>query len=122
MRISDWSSDVCSSDLMSGDVFGNCMLLSRHIRLVAAFDHRHIFIDPAPDASRSFSEREHLFKLPRSSWDDYDRSLISAGGGIYPRSLTSITLRYEVLPALGIDPELSKRRIRKRVVSETDVS
>src|SRR3546814_5582746 len=84
------------------------MLLSRHIRLVAAFDHRHIFIDPAPDAARSFSERERLFKLPRSSWDDYDRSLISAGDGIYPRSLKSITLSDEVRQALGIDPEVSK--------------
>ena len=64
---------------MSGDVFGNGMLLSEQIRLVAAFDHRHIFIDPAPDAARSFAERQRLFALPRSSWDDYDKSLISRG-------------------------------------------
>ncbi|HVC17388.1 MAG TPA: NAD-glutamate dehydrogenase domain-containing protein, partial [Rhodanobacter sp.] len=87
---------------MSGDVFGNGMLLSRHIHLLAAFDHRHIFIDPNPDAERSFVERERLFKLPRSSWDDYDRSLISAGGGIWPRSAKSILLSAEARTALGI--------------------
>src|SRR5262249_15555797 len=71
---------------MSGDVFGNGMLLSTHIRLVAAFDHRHVFVDPDPDAATSFAERERLFKLPRSTWAEYDTRLISAGGGIYPRS------------------------------------
>ena len=95
---------------MSGDVFGNGMLLSRSIRLVAAFDHRHIFLDPDPDAARAWEERARLFALPRSSWDDYDRSLISAGGGIYPRSLKSIPLSEEVrallgLPVSEIDPE-----------------
>jgi len=89
---------------MSGDVFGNGMLLSRHIRLVAAFDHRHIFIDPAPDAARSFIERQRMFALPRSSWEDYDRALISAGGGIWPRSAKSIPLSPEARKALGIDP------------------
>lgn len=69
---------------MAGDVFGNGMLLSRHIRLVAAFNHAHVFLDPNPDAATSFVERERLFNLPRSSWSDYDASLISAGGGIYP--------------------------------------
>jgi glutamate dehydrogenase len=78
---------------MSGDVFGNGMLLSEHIRLVAAFDHRHVFIDPDPGRGRSFTERQRLFTLPRSSWDDYDRSLISAGGGVFPRSLKSSTSR-----------------------------
>ena len=68
---------------MSGDVFGNGMLLSEHIRLLAAFDHRHIFIDPNPDAAVSHAERRRLFDLPRSSWDDYDKSLISAGGGVF---------------------------------------
>ena len=68
---------------MSGDVFGNGMLLSRHIRLVAAFDHRHVFIDPDPDPAVSFAERERLFRLPRSSWVDYDSQLISAGGGVW---------------------------------------
>jgi glutamate dehydrogenase len=89
---------------MSGDVFGNGMLLSRHIRLVAAFDHRHIFIDPAPDAARSYAERERMFKLPRSSWEDYDKSLISVGGGVWPRSAKTITLSAEAKQALGIDP------------------
>ena len=88
---------------MSGDVFGNGMLLSRHIRLVAAFDHRHIFLDPNPDAAASFRERERLFKLPRSSWDDYKRALISRGGGVWPRSLKSIPLSGEVRALLGID-------------------
>ena len=71
---------------MSGDVFGNGMLLSEQIRLVAAFDHRHIFLDPDPDPARSFAERQRLFDLPRSSWDDYDRALISQGGGVWPRT------------------------------------
>lgn len=88
---------------MSGDVFGNGMLLSKHIRLVAAFDHRHIFLDPNPDAATTFKERERMFKLPRSSWDDYDKSLISKGGGVFPRSAKSIPLSPEVKAALGID-------------------
>jgi glutamate dehydrogenase len=88
---------------MSGDVFGNGMLLSRHIRLVAAFDHRHIFLDPDPDAARSFAERERMFALPRSSWDDYDKSLISRGGGVYSRGAKTIPLSAEVKAALGID-------------------
>ncbi|TWI03751.1 glutamate dehydrogenase [Luteimonas cucumeris] len=88
---------------MSGDVFGNGMLLSKHIRLLAAFDHRHIFLDPDPDAARTFKERQRLFKLPRSSWEDYDTSLISKGGGIYPRSAKSIPLSPQVKAALGID-------------------
>ncbi|MFY9328528.1 MAG: NAD-glutamate dehydrogenase [Georgfuchsia sp.] len=88
---------------MSGDVFGNGMLLSRHIRLVAAFDHRHIFIDPDPDAGASFSERERLFNLPRSSWADYDMKLISSGGGVWPRSAKSIVLSAEARRALGTD-------------------
>ena len=88
---------------MSGDVFGNGMLLSRHIRLLAAFDHRHIFIDPDPDAAASFKERARMFKLPRSSWEDYDKALISAGGGVWPRSAKSIPLSPEARAALGID-------------------
>src|SRR4029079_17966551 len=87
---------------MSGDVFGNGMLLSRHIRLVAAFDHRHVFIDPDPDVKTTFAERERLFKLPRSSWGDYDVSLLSNGGGIYPRSAKSITVTPEAAKALGV--------------------
>lgn len=92
---------------MSGDVFGNGMLLSAHIRLVAAFDHRHIFLDPSPDPARSFAERERLFKLPRSSWADYDPSLLSAGGGIYPRALKAITLTPQVRAALGLGEEVA---------------
>ncbi|MDQ5848589.1 MAG: NAD-glutamate dehydrogenase, partial [Pseudomonadota bacterium] len=88
---------------MSGDVFGNGMLLSRHIRLVAAFDHRHVFLDPSPDAEKSFLERERLFRLPRSSWADYDAGLISKGGGIFPRSAKSVPLSPEVQKILGID-------------------
>ncbi|HEX6395859.1 MAG TPA: NAD-glutamate dehydrogenase domain-containing protein, partial [Steroidobacteraceae bacterium] len=88
---------------MSGDVFGNGMLLSEHTRLVAAFDHRHVFIDPDPDAAASFRERQRLFKLPRSSWDDYSRKLISRGGGVWPRSAKSIPLSAEVRALLGLD-------------------
>ena len=87
---------------MSGDVFGNGMLLSRHIRLVAAFDHRHIFIDPDPDAERSYLERERMFRIPRSSWADYDAKLISKGGGVYPRSLKSIDISPQACQALGL--------------------
>jgi glutamate dehydrogenase len=88
---------------MSGDVFGNGMLLSKHIRLVAAMDHRHIFLDPNPDAAKSFKERLRLFKLPRSSWDDYDKALIGKGGGVFPRSAKSIPVPAEVRAALGIE-------------------
>src|SRR5436190_22265471 len=87
---------------MSGDVFGNGILLSRHTRLLAAFDHRHVFLDPDPDPAASFAERERLFKLPRSSWADYDTSLISAGGGVWARSEKSIALSAPVRAALGI--------------------
>jgi glutamate dehydrogenase len=95
---------------MSGDVFGNGMLLSKAIKLVAAFDHRHIFLDPDPDAGASWGERQRLFDLPVSSWNDYDKALISKGGGVFPRSLKSIPLSEEVRAALGIsatelDPE-----------------
>ena len=80
---------------MSGDVFGNGMLLSRHIRLLAAFDHRHIFLDPEPDTAKSFVERERMFALPRSSWADYDAKLISKGGGIFARTAKSIPVSPE---------------------------
>ena len=88
---------------MSGDVFGNGMLLSRHIRLQAAFDHRHIFLDPEPDTAVSFAERARLFDLPRSSWDDYDRRKLSRGGGIFPRSAKSIALSAEARTMLELD-------------------
>jgi glutamate dehydrogenase len=87
---------------MSGDVFGNGMLLSEHIRLIAAFDHRHIFLDPSPDPASSCKERRRLFDLPRSSWDDYDRALISAGGGVYQRAAKSVPVTAQVRAALGI--------------------
>ncbi|KFA39550.1 glutamate dehydrogenase, partial [Xanthomonas vasicola pv. musacearum NCPPB 4384] len=93
---------------MSGDVFGNGMLLSKHIRLLAAFDHRHIFLDPNPDPAVSFAERDRLFKLPRSSWADYDAKLISAGGGIYPRTLKSIDISAPVRQALGLDANVKQ--------------
>ncbi|MBB3041273.1 NAD-glutamate dehydrogenase domain-containing protein [Nocardioides soli] len=88
---------------MSGDVFGNGMLRSKHLRLVAAFDHRDIFLDPMPDPAASYAERERLFGLPRSSWQDYDTSLISEGGGVYSRQLKRISLNDAVRESLGID-------------------
>jgi glutamate dehydrogenase len=90
---------------MSGDVFGNGMLLSRHIRLVAAFDHRHVFLDPDPDPVRGFEERARLFALPRSSWEDYDPALISAGGGVFTRTAKTVPLSDEVRRALDVDAE-----------------
>ncbi|NUK04766.1 NAD-glutamate dehydrogenase [Streptomyces lunaelactis] len=93
---------------MSGDVFGNGMLLSEHIRLVAAFDHRHIFIDPNPDAATSYAERRRLFELPRSSWADYDKELLSQGGGIHLRTAKSIPVNAQLREALGIEPGIVK--------------
>jgi glutamate dehydrogenase len=90
---------------MSGDVFGNGMLLSRHIRLLAAFDHRHIFLDPNADAATGFAERERLFNLPRSSWDDYNKSLIGQGGGVFARTLKEIPLSPEVKALIGSDAD-----------------
>ncbi|HEY7548956.1 MAG TPA: NAD-glutamate dehydrogenase [Hyphomicrobiaceae bacterium] len=88
---------------MSGDVFGNGMLQSEQIRLVAAFDHRDIFIDPQPDAAVAFAERARLFALPRSSWQDYDRAGISRGGGVFPRSLKAVQVSAEMKALLGLD-------------------
>ncbi|WP_025917602.1 NAD-glutamate dehydrogenase [Herminiimonas sp. CN] len=90
---------------MSGDVFGNGMLLSHHIKLVAAFDHRHIFLDPEPQTEASFAERQRLFALERSSWADYDPALISAGGGVFPRSAKSVPLSPEARRVLAIEAE-----------------
>ncbi|MEU4571786.1 NAD-glutamate dehydrogenase [Nonomuraea sp. NPDC023979] len=92
---------------MSGDVFGNGMLLSQHIRLVAAFDHRHVFVDPDPDAARSYAERRRLFELPRSSWADYDPELISAGGGVFPRTAKSVQITPQMREALGIPADVT---------------
>ncbi|NKE56066.1 NAD-glutamate dehydrogenase [Lentzea sp. PSKA42] len=104
---------------MSGDVFGNGMMLSEHIRLVAAFDHRHIFIDPDPVADTSYAERVRLFTVPRSSWDDYDRSLISEGGGIFPLTAKSIPVSEQARVALGL-PEgvvkLSPPELKKAIL------
>ncbi len=106
---------------MSGDVFGNGMLLSKHIRLIAAFNHLHIFIDPNPDAGRSYAERKRLFGLSQSGWDDYDTSLISSGGGVYSRNTKSITLTKTAAKALGTDPgeyaphDLIREILRARV-------
>ena len=104
----EMGTDIQSTDFtvvgvgdMSGDVFGNGMLLSRHIRLVAAFDHRHIFLDPQADAATGFAERERLFNLPRSSWDDYNKALIGKGGGVYARTLKEIPLTPEVKALIG---------------------
>lgn len=93
---------------MSGDVFGNGMRLSKHIRLVGAFDHRHVFIDPDPDAAKSFKERDRLFKLPRSSWDDYNRKLISKGGGVWPRSAKSIPVSPQMREVLGLEDDVAE--------------
>jgi glutamate dehydrogenase len=90
---------------MSGDVFGNAMLLSSSMKLVAAFDHRDIFLDPNPDAARAHAERQRLFEMPRSSWADYDTALISAGGGVYSRGLKSIPLSPEIRQLLGTEQE-----------------
>jgi glutamate dehydrogenase len=89
---------------MSGDVFGNGLLRSEQIRLVAAFDHRHVFVDPTPDGPRGFAERRRLFELPRSSWADYDAGAISPGGGVWPRTAKSVEVSAAAAEALGIEP------------------
>ena len=93
---------------MSGDVFGNGLLRSKATRLVAAFDHRDIFLDPNPNAAVSFDERQRLYNLPRSSWQDYNRDLISAGGGVYSRGLKSIEITPEVREVLGLDESVTE--------------
>jgi len=103
---------------MSGDVFGNGMLLSPHIRLLAAFDHRHIFVDPSPDAAASFAERKRLFDLPRSSWAEYDSKLISEGGGVFDRKAKSIRLtpQMQALFGIGVD-QLSPAELMRAVLT-----
>jgi glutamate dehydrogenase len=103
---------------MSGDVFGNGMLLSRSIRLIAAFNHQHVFLDPAPDAEKSFAERERLFHLPRSGWRDYQPSLISKGGGVFDRSAKSIPVSPEVKALLGIETDkVSGEEMIRRILA-----
>ena len=108
---------------MAGDVFGNGMLLSRTLKLVAAFNHMHIFIDPNPDPDRSYAERERLFRLPRSSWRDYNSSLISPGGGVFDRSDKSIPVGPEMKSLLGIsqDRMSGEQMIRKILKSRVDL-
>ncbi|HXY94661.1 MAG TPA: NAD-glutamate dehydrogenase [Acidimicrobiia bacterium] len=91
---------------MSGDVFGNGMLRSRHLKLLAAFDHRHVFLDPDPDPAVSYEERRRLFALPASSWADYDAALVSAGGGVYARENKALPVSPEVRAALGIEGDI----------------
>jgi glutamate dehydrogenase len=95
---------------MSGDVFGNGLLVSRKTRLLAAFDHRHIFLDPDPDPEASFAERERLFRLPRSSWADYEARLISEGGGVFPRNAKTLPLSPQARALLGIARSAPSRR------------
>ncbi|MDR3220641.1 MAG: NAD-glutamate dehydrogenase [Candidatus Accumulibacter sp.] len=102
---------------MSGDVFGNGLLRSGKTRLVAAFDYRHIFLDPNPDPEKSFAERQRLFNLPRSSWDDYDKSLISEGGGVWPRSVKSIPLSPQARARLGVDaPQMTPNELMSAIL------
>ncbi|MFV0275577.1 MAG: NAD-glutamate dehydrogenase [Parahaliea sp.] len=108
---------------MAGDVFGNGMLLSPHIRLVAAFNHLHIFVDPEPDAAASYTERERLFRLPRSSWADYNQSLVSAGGGVFARSAKSVTISAQMQQRFGIrEVRLTPNELISRLLkSEVDL-
>ncbi len=109
---------VCGIGDMAGDVFGNGMLLSRVTRLVAAFNHSHIFIDPSPDMEKSFRERERLFKLPRSTWSDYNKSLISEGGGIFDRSAKAIHVTPEMRALLDIEGEsISGEEMVRRILA-----
>jgi glutamate dehydrogenase len=102
---------------MSGDVFGNGMLLSKATKLVAAFDHRHVFIDPDPDPAKSWAERRRMFDLPRSSWADYDAKLISKGGGVFDRSAKSVPVSPEIKALLGItDSQLSPADLIRAVL------
>jgi glutamate dehydrogenase len=108
---------------MSGDVFGNGVLMSRHLKLLGAFDHRHIFVDPVPDPEQSFAERERLFHLPRSSWADYDTRLISAGGGVFERSAKSIAASPELKQLFSIEAEqlTPAELIRKMLMAPVDL-
>jgi glutamate dehydrogenase len=122
--------DLEASDLtvvgvgdMSGDVFGNGMLMSHRLRLLAAFDHRHVFVDPDPDPVRSFAERERLFHLPRSIWADYDRTLISEGGGVFERSAKSIAISPQMKRVFAVDADrlIPAELIRKLLAASVDL-
>jgi glutamate dehydrogenase len=106
---------------MSGDVFGNGLLISRHTKLVAAFDHRHVFIDPDPDPAVSYAERERLFRLPRSSWADYDTSKISEGGGVFARNLKRVPLPARAREMLGIAEEQPEPAVVVRAILRMQV-
>ena len=108
---------------MSGDVFGNGMLMSRHLRLLGAFDHRHVFVDPAPDPAGSFAERQRLFRLPRSSWADYDPALISEGGGVFERGAKSVPISPHIKLAFGIEADrlTPTELIRKLLAAPVDL-
>jgi glutamate dehydrogenase len=114
--VQDAPFDMVGVGDMSGDVFGNGLLVSRQTRLRAAFDHRHIFLDPDPDPAASFVERERLFRLPRSSWADYAPALISAGGGVFPRSAKTIPLSPQVRAMLGIEAERAEPALVLRAI------
>jgi glutamate dehydrogenase len=107
---------VCGIGDMAGDVFGNGMLQSPHIKLLAAFNHQHIFIDPQPDTTRSFAERRRLYALPRSTWDDYSRRALSKGGAIYPRSAKSLTLSREAQELLELPAQVSPNETIKAIL------
>ena len=101
---------------MSGDVFGNGMLREKTTKLVAAFDHRDIFIDPEPDLERTFAERKRLFDLPRSSWQDFDKALISEGGGVYAPSAKEIRLSEQAQKLLGVPEKLTPQELIRAIL------
>ena len=101
---------------MSGDVFGNGMLQSTHIRLLAAFNHQHIFLDPDPDIARSFKERLRLFRLPRSTWEDYSKAAISKGGGVYSRAAKSLTLSREAQALLELPAQTTPNEVVRAIL------
>jgi glutamate dehydrogenase len=106
---------------MSGDVFGNGLLVSRQTKLLAAFDHRHIFLDPDPDPARSFAERQRLFALPRSSWADYDTAAISTGGGVFPRNLRTIPLSLQAQRVLGLKMDRAEPALVMQAILRMEV-
>jgi glutamate dehydrogenase len=114
--IQEQNFSVCGIGDMAGDVFGNGMLQSPHIRLLAAFNHQHIFIDPQPDAARSFAERKRMFNLPRSTWDDYSRAAISKGGGVYSRSAKTLSLPREAQLLLELPAQVTPNEIIKAIL------